>query len=139
MDAYMIRQRDEAIAAGEQALVHLRAAETQLEKAKTWGMFDMLGRGILTTAMKRARMQEAQTILKTAQQALDRFSRELSDVRGFGSIHLESNDFLSFADFFFDGLLVDYMVQKRIVDALQQTRYVIIQVEDALAHLRSLS
>ena len=44
--------------------------------------------------------------------------------------------FLSFADFFFDGIVADYLVQSKIGEARRQVNEAINQVERILVELR---
>ena len=46
-------------------------------------------------------------------------------------------DFLSFADYFFDGFLADMMVQSRIREAQRQVNDAIYRVENILSRLRT--
>ena len=46
--------------------------------------------------------------------------------------------FLTFADFFFDGVIADYLVQSKIVRARKQVMEAIEQVERILDSLRKL-
>ena len=50
-------------------------------------------------------------------------------------LDIEMGDFLSFADWFFDGFFVDWMVQDRINKAREQVSEAIRQVEDILRRL----
>lgn len=47
------------------------------------------------------------------------FRTELADVteQVSGDLHLEIGDFLHFADFFFDGLIADWMVHDKIAES----------------------
>ena len=47
-------------------------------------------------------------------------------------------DFLTFADFFFDGFLADVMVQSKINNAKKQVDEAIRRVEEVLVKLRTL-
>ena len=42
---------------------------------------------------------------------LKKFQTELRDIPDYERLNVDINSFLSFADFFFDGFFVDYMVQ----------------------------
>ena len=64
---------------------------------------------------------------------------ELRDVEEIPEFNLDVGDFLTFADYFFDGFLADVMVQSRIRDAQAQVADAIRQVErirDQLMRLR---
>ena len=51
-------------------------------------------------------------------------------------IRLEVGDFLTLADFFFDGFVADYLVQTKISEAKRQISIVIGRVEQILADLQ---
>lgn len=125
------REIAEAIAAADLALDHLRAARDQLDRAGGWGWADMLGGGLLTTFMKHRRIDDAREEMESAQAAVRSFAHELSDVDGADNLDLDLGDFLTFADYFFDGILADVLVQNRIDDAKRQ-------VSDAIAHIERI-
>ena len=51
---------------------------------------------------------------------------------------MEIGDFLTFADFFFDNFLVDFMVQSKITEAARQVDQAIGKVEQLLLQLRNI-
>ena len=131
----MDRERREAIKAGERALDSLYGARKELDSAGNWGLLDLFGGGMLSTFVKHSRMDDARRYMERAQQDLRCFSRELADVSQ--SLQLEMGDFLSFADYFFDGFLADMMVQSRIREAQRQVNDAIYRVENILSRLRT--
>lgn len=133
----MRKEVDEAIRAGEIALGSLRAAKAKLDSAKKWGIFDMLGGGMISDMVKHSRMNEASTLMAQARSDVRRFQKELKDVQGYMDLRMEIGGFLSFADFFFDGIIADYMVQSKIENARTQVNDAINLVEGLLASMRS--
>lgn len=129
----------EAIAAGERALRSLHDAQADLNSAGNWGIVDMLGGGLFTTMIKHSKMDNAVSHMEQAKNALRSFQRELRDVTVHVSLDLDISGFLSFADYFFDGILADYLVQSRINDAKNQVEQAIRQVNNILGDLRRLS
>lgn len=127
----------EAIRAGERALESLESARKQLESARKWGYFDMFGGGLVTTMVKHSRLNDASSYLEQARSDLRRFKKELGDISEFGSLGIEVGDFLSFADFFFDGIVADWMVQKKIEDAESKVEAAVIRVNGLLRSLRA--
>lgn len=116
-----VREIDEAIAAGREAESALDAAHEELAGARSWGMVDTFGGGMLASLIKHTRLDNARSAAGRAQRHLRRFARELHDVdRTVRQFDAELGPFLRFADTFFDNLLVDWMVQDRIVGTLQQ-------------------
>lgn len=133
----MRQEVQEAIQAGENALQSLYAAKDQLNSAKNWGLFDMFGGGFFTSMIKHSKLDGAAASLEEARYNLQIFQRELSDVHIPQDLHINVNGFLSFADFFLDGLIADYLVQSRINDAREQVDDAIGRVETLLNDLQS--
>ncbi len=125
----------EAVEAGERALRSLRDARSSLGSARGWGMVDMFGGRGLSGLIKHVKIGDARSSLNRAKADLDRFSRELSDVREIQGLDIEIGDFLTFADFFFDGFLADIMVQSKIRQAQDKIDNAIDRVETLLMKL----
>ena len=119
---------NEAIAAGEQALDSLYAAKQKLDSAKGWSWVDLFGGGFITDMIKHSKMEDAKCNLRI-------FQQELSDAQISADLDMEVGEFLAFADFFFDGLIADYLVQSKIEDARRQVADAIGQVSDILEKL----
>lgn len=129
------REQREAEEAGRRALESMYAAREKLNGAKNWGIFDMMGGGFLADLMKRSKLQGAEMLMEKAKRDVQVFQSELRDVQVSLNLRIEIGAFLSFADFFLDGLVADYMVQSKISDARVQVDDAIIQVEAILEDL----
>lgn len=132
------KEKREAIEAGNKAMNSLRLAQSELEKASGWGIFDMLGGGLLSTAIKHDKMYNAQKYMEEAKYNLQNFSRELSDVNMICNLNLELGDFINFADWFFDGFIADWLVQSRISEARNQVEKAMMLTGDVLRRLENL-
>ena len=133
----MRKEVREAVQAGERALQSLYAAREQLNSAKNWGLFDIFGGGFFASMIKHSKLDGASASLEEARYHLQIFQRELSDVCIPQELHINVNGFLSFADFFLDGLIADSLVQSRINDAREQVDDAIERVEMLLGDLKS--
>ncbi|MDD2471830.1 MAG: hypothetical protein PHT28_02790, partial [Dehalococcoidales bacterium] len=129
------QERREARKAGQRALISLREAQRVLGSAGNWGLADMLGGGFFIGMMKHSRLNEANRKMEQARYELQNFQRELRDVSDPGNFRVEISDFLVFADFFFDGLIADWMVQSKIGEAKEQVREAIEKIERILEDL----
>ena len=89
----------------------------------------MLGGGLISDLIKHSKMEEAKYHLQ-------RFRKELSDVNGNFNLQLNVGGFLSFADFFFDGFVADYLVQSKISEARRQVDDAIAKVSRILEDLK---
>lgn len=137
-DEQMKQEIREAMGAGARALASLRGAQEKLESARKWGIADLLGGGFVIDMFKHSRMNEAAEYMETAKRDLQRFQKELGDVQIPLELRMEVSTFLSFADFFFDGLVADYLVQKRITEAREQVEEAIGYVERLMAELKQI-
>ena len=120
------REIQEAISAADDALRHLQSAKKYLGSAGNWGLLDIFGGGTITGLVKHNKMGNAEREVQEAKHALEKLSKELRDVSGYSSIHI--NDFLTLADFVFDGFLADVLVQSKISEAKSQCDEAIRQV-----------
>ena len=137
MDAYNIeKEMREAIQAGENALYSLQAAREELQKAGNWGIVDLLGGGFFTSLIKHSKMDNASRLMENAKYDLKRFQKELRDVTVNTNLSIDCSDFLTFADFFWDGIIADWLVQSKINDAKRQVDEAIAQVEQILRGLK---
>lgn len=133
------KELGEAVRSGRAVIGALDRAADRLDSAKNWGTYDMLGGGLVATAVKHRRIDEARSAIHSAQSALRRFEKELQDVQRDVAIQIDIGGMLTFADFFFDGLIMDWIVQGRIRDSLaqvsgkrEQIRRIVAELETAL-------
>ena len=131
----MRKEMIEAINSGRQVLDKLKAAQEKLNSAGNWGLLDMLGGGFLSTMIKRSKIDEANRLMEEARVGLWRFQPELKDVNLPMDMKLEVGSFLSFADYFFDGMVADFLVQSKISDAKQKVAEAIYRVQQVLNEL----
>ena len=132
------REVREAVQAGEEALAGIQKAREKLGSAKNWGIFDMLGGGMISSMVKHSGMDEASEDMEEAKRKLAAFERELKDISISADLSVEMGSFLRFVDTFMDNLFVDFMVQSRIDDAIAGLDDVSDRVRRILAQLYPL-
>ncbi|MCH1983081.1 hypothetical protein MCG98_10940 [Ruminococcus sp. OA3] len=131
-----VKEIREAIEAGQRALESLEIAQESLQSAGNWGIFDMLGGGFFSTMIKHSKIEDSQSALEEAKYHLGRLRDELRDIEVPLDLRMDVNGFLTFADFFFDGLIADWMVQSRITDAREQVDDAIQKVQMIMSDLK---
>lgn len=133
------REVKEAMEAGQMALKGLDLAIHALGNAQTWGTIDMVGGGLLSTAVKHSKMDEARGLIQDVQYWLRKFNRELKDVNveQLNDMDLKLDGFIHFADYFFDNLITDWVVQSKINRSHESCEQVRTQVHHIVARLRS--
>ena len=112
------------------------AAKEELRKAGNWGIADLLGGGFFVSLIKHSKMDEASRLMEQARYDLKKFQKELRDVTVNTDLSLNCGDFLTFADFFWDGVVADWLVQSKINEARSQVEQAIPQVEQILSNLK---
>lgn len=133
---FRVREIEEAIYAGEQAILVINDLLKVLNSAKDWGTWDMLGGGFLATSAKHSKLDEAKEISFEARTLLENFNRELKDVQVHMDFELRIDSFDRFADYFFDGLLADMNVQDKIKRSINDVDYARNKITSVLSNLR---
>lgn len=132
-----IRETNEAMAAGRSILGQLENIERSLDDAQACAQWDLFTRkSIITHIAKWTYLDDAQMHAQKLEALVRRFKAELSDLSIQTDFGLPGSDGLRFADWFFDGLIVDWTVLSRIQEAqgnLSPSRY---QVQNLLGELR---
>ena len=137
------REIREALSAGRQAISTVDAILDDLDDAEGWATWDTFGGGgLISDLMKHDHLDEAQTKINRLQIELRNFKTELSDVEVHADIQVRIDEFLKFADYFFDGLFADWAVMDKIEQSTNQVMHtkneltaVISKLEDKLANV----
>lgn len=134
------KEIQEAVNAGNRALDITRKILEDLDSAKNWSTFDLLGGGLIADMVKYDRLNKVQDKIQDLQAALRGFRTELADVTESisGDLHVEIGDFLHFADYFFDGLFTDWMVYDKINDSRSRTLQTSDQIQKILGQLNAM-
>lgn len=126
----------EAHQAGRDAHGLLGHAASLLGSAGSWSTWDAFGGGgMLTDLMKYEKVDQATDALRRADQALTRFSRELTDVALPSVQGVQVDEMMRTFDVWFDNIFSDMAVRSRIDDAAQRVSTGLAQVEQAMAAL----
>lgn len=134
-----LRELKEAMEAGESVLSAIRKILTSLNSAKDWGTLDMIGGGMISTAVKHSHINDSQMYINQAQQAVRRLERELKDVEIQVNISAEIGDFLTFADYLFDSLITDWLVQDKIKTSINRTLQLQKVINNIIRDLKNTS
>lgn len=129
-------EKREAINAGRRAISSLKDADDMLRKAKNWGIWDLFGEDGIVTFFKHSRINDAKRYIDKAYKDILRFERELKDVCLDLDLNVDISTLLTVADFFWDGVIADYLVQRQINQARDKIREAIRIIEKLLRELR---
>lgn len=137
-DEALLKEIKEAIEAGNTVMQCLNDTLSSLESAKNWGVFDMVGGGLVADVAKHSHLDQARDHAARTQRLMHRFKTELTDVKLKANIQIEMDGFTKFADFFFDGFLMDFLVQSKINDSYDDVSSVKRQVSQVLSKLSTM-
>lgn len=128
------REIREAINAGEAALKIANEVKNELLSADGWASWDALGGGMFVDMMKYSFLDEAEYQIQRLQTQLGRYKTELADVKVNAQIDVSIDEFLRFADYFFDNIFTDFTVLDKIEKALKQINETI----DDINHIQDI-
>lgn len=130
------KEIEEALSAGDMVIDSLGQVQDSLDSAGNWGTYDMFGGGLIATMAKHSRIDEARDEIDRTQSLLRKFHRELKDVGENTNINIEIGSFMTFADYFFDGLFADWSVQNSINDAKDRVYETLMRVQELVSMLK---
>lgn len=131
------KELNEAAVAGQSALRSVEEIQGTIASAANWGALDMFGGGMLATMAKHSKMDAAKNQASIAQRKLLQFEEELADADERLRLSLHIDGFSTFADFFFDGLISDWVVQSKIQKAKAECTETISRVKTAISQCQS--
>lgn len=92
----------------------------------------------MSDMIKHSHLDDAKNRLNNVQSLMRNFRTELADVNMSLDIHIDTDGFIKFADFFFDGLFADISMQNRISNSQESVVSSKLEVENAISQLESL-
>jgi hypothetical protein len=128
----------EALGAARETLSSLEKVEAHLRSARNWGIWDMLGGGFISWMGKHSKLDAAQQEMEYAKSCVKKLQKELGDINDIPDLQIQTGDFLTFADFFFDGIIADWLVQSRIHETMNQVETAIANVTHVVEILHQM-
>lgn len=128
----------EAIGAGQRTLYTVESVLNSLDSAEGWGVWDLIGGGLLSDIAKHEHLDNAQAEIEQLQIDLRRFHSELADTEIYADLNVKVDGFLLFADYFFDGLFADWAVLDHIQSSKEQVNDIYEQINNTLTRLECI-
>lgn len=129
------RELIEAIEAGKRTDKSISKMIRRLDSARGWGIWDIWGGKLLSNLAKHSAINKANELSYEVKENLRIFQKELNDINDFTDLRINLSGFTTFADFFFDGMFVDFFVQSKIKNALRNTKQVQRKVNEIIRNL----
>lgn len=133
-----LHELGEAVQAAKTAADVASQVRQELDSAESWGTWDLLGGGLIADMVKHDHLDSAQSAINHLQSCLRNLKTELVDVHIHVDMAVNTDDFLRFADWFFDGLFADWAMQDRINEAQNQINRTADQLQTILNRLHTM-
>jgi len=114
------RELEEAIAAGTAALRVANDVVLSLKHVESVGVIDRLGGGLLMDMAKQEVLEDAQKNVEQLQIQLQRFNKELADVKVRANLTVGMGRLLKFTDTYFENLLTVETPVERLKESSRQ-------------------
>lgn len=97
-------------------------AERHFKSARNWSFLDVLGGGLITDLMKYHKLGKASDSMNEINYLMQELSQELGSIEIPNDYRMQLGGFLTFADFFFDGIFVDAYMASKIMNSLDEVQ-----------------
>jgi len=132
----LLKDINEALQEGKGIHSLLTDASKSLEKAEDWGNWDLwFNGGMFSTYIKHGHIDDARSFTHSANRQMERFQKELADLKQSVDLQIDISGILTMADYLFDGLIVDWIVQGKIENAQNNTLQALRKVEPIVTQL----
>lgn len=121
---YRLKELKEAKAAACEVIARVDNAISSLNSASSWGVFDILGGGLLSSIVKRNKIQDANCDVKEIFSSLMTLNKELEDVNMHLPKEISDTSTDKVFDIWFDNIFTDVRVQGEIEDSLNRLKRV---------------
>lgn len=97
-------------------------AECHFKSARNWSFLDVLGGGVLVDFMKYRKLGKASDSMNEINYLMQELSQKLGSIEIPNDYRMQFGGFLTFADFFFDGIFVDAYMTSKIMNSLDEVQ-----------------
>lgn len=117
----LVKETEEALASGNDVLKHLNQMIKNLKYVKQWGFYRMHGKGRYSSYEKKGYIDKAQKLVGIVQVKFNIFEKGLQDLYPDYDLNIDNYHFKAFVDNFYDSLITDWIIVKKLQVALNGT------------------
>ena len=117
----------------------LDQAESQFKSARNWSFLDVLGGGFIVDMIKHYKLGRAGDSMEEVNYYLQQLGHQLGQINIPDDYRMQMGGFLTFADFCFDGFLVDAYMTSKIMGSIDQIKKLkgrLLEVKKRLENLK---
>lgn len=124
-----IQKIKETLETGQVALETLKQAQIKLDSVKSWITIDGFGGSLLISIVKHSKIEETLQVLEEAKKNVRRFQLQLKTIELPMGVKKDVGIFVSFATFFLDGTVENYLIKERVNDVTEQLNDAVEMIE----------
>lgn len=114
-------QINEAVSIIDRLIPLVNDAERNLSSARNWGVLDVLGGGFIVDLIKHSKLNNASNSMEQVNYLMQNLQRILGSINT-NDYSMNVGNFVSLADFLFDGAIADIYMTSKIMSSLDEVR-----------------
>ena len=114
-------QINEAVSIIDRLIPLVNDAERNLSSARNWGFLDVLGGGFIVDLIKHSKLNNASNSMEQVNYLMQNLQRILGSINT-NDYSMNVGNFVSLADFLFDGAIADIYMTSKIMSSLDEGR-----------------
>ena len=125
-------QINEALMIIDRLIPLVNDAERNLSSARNWGFLDVLGGGFIVDLIKHSKLNNATNSMEQVNYLMQDLQRVLGSMNA-NDYSMNVGNFVTLADFLFDGAIADIYMTSKIMNSLDEVR----KLKNRLMELRN--
>ena len=110
----------EILDTGRVTLDSLKQAQIKLDSVKSWITIDGFGGSLIISIVKHSKIEETLQFLEDAKKNVRKFQLQLKTIELPITVKKDVGIFVSFATFFLDGTVENYLMKEKVNDVIEQ-------------------
>ena len=119
----------EILDTGRVTLDSLKQAQIKLDSVKSWITIDGFGGSLIISIVKHSKIEETLQFLEDAKKNVRKFQLQLKTIELPITVKKDVGIFVSFATFFLDGTVENYLMKEKVNDVIEQLDDAVEMVE----------
>ena len=115
-------QVEKALSTVNRLIPLVEEAESHFKSARNWSIFDVLGGGLIVDLIKHSKLNKAANSMNEIDFLMRQLRTELGSIATPNDYRMNVGGFLTFADFFFDGIFADAYMASKIMSSLDEVQ-----------------
>ena len=115
-------QVEKALSTVNRLIPLVEEAECHFKSARNWSFLDVLGGGFIVDLIKHRKLSQATDSMNEIDFLMRQLHSELGSIEVPNDYKMNIGGFLTFADFFFDGIFVDAYMASKIMSSLDEVQ-----------------